>query len=102
MPAGGGRSEHAVVTARKTRRRPATPRGVGGPTRVLRTISRSGVFPACGAGRRRPACSRRNVGKLWNRALPRATDLGALMALHQTEVLAVPRRAETFSRRIWP
>ncbi len=35
--------------SRKTPRRPATRRGDGGPTPVPTTLSRSSVFPACGA-----------------------------------------------------
>ena len=49
--------------------------GLGVPTRVRRTMSRSSVFPACGAGRRRPVWSRRNLEKV---------STGALRCSHDT------------------
>ncbi len=51
--------------------------GLGVPTRVRRTISRSSVFPACGAGRRWPACSGWNFRIRSNAALRRGHGASA-------------------------
>ena len=57
---GGGRSEHAVAIARKMLRRPATPRGVGGPRARSEDEAGAAFFRYAEPDAAGPACSRRN------------------------------------------